>query len=189
MNKAPCPFKRLVVLLYPLPIFHQHRALAHSIIQAQTPINRTEQHSSLPYPGAIVGQNNAGYSPPAPPPATYYGPSSGRGQQQAIPYNHPIPAQHPDMLYAVPPQPQHVFLGSVSDWSRSKPVYGPPGADFDRLGNVYIPHSDGSKEWIGPYRDTWGNITKNPNQRVEEDCCYQICGINRLYNYPHFKPR
>lgn len=90
-------------------------------------------------------------------------------------YNFPPPAQHPGMLYSSPPQPQQVFLGFVTTGYTSKPVYGPPGATFDWLGNVYIERSDGTKEWVGPYRDYYGN-TKNPNQRAEEDCCYQIFG-------------
>lgn len=94
-------------------------------------------------------------------------------------YNFPPPAQHPGMLYSSPPQPQQVFLGFVTTGYTSKPVYGPPGATFDWLGNVYIEHSDGTKEWVGAYRDYNGN-TKNPNQRAEEDCCYQIIGYKPL---------
>ncbi len=86
------------------------------------------------------------------------------------------------MLYSAPPQPQQVFLGFVNTDYTSRPVYGPPGASFDRQGNLYLQHGDGSKEWIGPYRDWTGAIVKDPNQRAEEDCCYTIFGNKGSYD-------
>jgi len=99
-------------------------------------------------------------------------------------YNPPPlpPAQHPGMLYSAPSQPQQVFLGFITHGYTSKPVYGPPGAKLNWLGNVYIEHSDGSKEWIDPYYDYAGNIVKNPNQRAEEDCCYTVFGFKGSYD-------
>ena len=61
-------------------------------------------------------------------------------------------------------------------------LYGLPGASFDRQGNLYLQHGDGSKEWIGPYRDWTGAIVKDPNQRAEEDCCYTIFGNKGSYD-------
>lgn len=77
------------------------------------------------------------------------------------------------MQYSAPVPAPQVFLGFVNTVYTSKPVYGPPGANFDCYGNVYIELGDGSREWIGPYRNAVGEIVPNPNLRAEDDCC---CG-------------
>jgi len=205
-----CPYNRLVILLYPVALSIKskpERTLAHSIVQAQTSSIDNINHYTAPHTqpspafgtphqahinsgsngsgfspsaGAIIGPNTPGYVSPAPPPAAYYAPP-GYGQQQGMLYNPPPPAQHPGMLYSAPQQPQQVFLGFVTTAYTSKPVYGPPGANFDSMGNVYIEWSDGSKQWVGPYRNAAGQITQNPNQRMEEDCCYQMFGYKGSY--------
>jgi len=112
---------------------------------------------------------DAGYFSPAALPAAYCG--LAMVNNKGCSTTPSPPAQHPGMLYSAPSQPQQVFLGFVTTGHTSKPAYGPPGANFDWLGNVYIERSDGIKEWIGPYRGYYGG-TKNPNQMLEEDCCY-----------------
>ena len=145
--------------------------------------NRSNGPSSLPSAGAIVGPNTSGYFSPAPPPAAYYGPPPpGSGpqqqQQQVMFHNHPPhpPPQHPGMFDSTPsPHPPQVFLGFVNTLYTSRPIYVPPGAHFDELGNLCFEHADGSREWIGPYYDGAGRIVPNPNQRAEEGCCSAFC--------------
>lgn len=49
----------------------------------------------------------------------------------------------------------------------NKCTTAPPVTSFDLLENVYIEHSDGSTEWIGPYRDQDVKIVPNPKQRAD----------------------
>ena len=50
---------------------------------------------------------------------------------------------------------------SLASWvatNSSRPVYGPPGAQFDGLGNLYYDRGNHRKEWIAPYRDHKGEV-------------------------------
>ncbi|KAF2744015.1 hypothetical protein M011DRAFT_202281 [Sporormia fimetaria CBS 119925] len=64
-------------------------------------------------------------------------------------------------------QQQHVLLGYVNsnEGNLSRAVYGPPGAQFDTLGNVYFQRDQYTKEYVGPYKDYKGRITQPPKQR------------------------
>jgi hypothetical protein len=69
-----------------------------------------------------------------------------------------------------------IFLRSKGSWSCSAScrslvetvVYGPMGAQFDFLGNVYWDFGGGRKEYIGAYGDQHGNVREQPG---EDDCC------------------
>src|ERR1700712_3344360 len=54
----------------------------------------------------------------------------------------------------MPPANQVGLLGFVAHGKTAqKAVYGPPGASFDSIGNVYFGLGQGRKQWIGSYKD------------------------------------
>ncbi|MCJ1254024.1 hypothetical protein MMC24_001838 [Lignoscripta atroalba] len=120
-------------------------------------------------PAGTVGPYTAGYSSPTPLPGAYYGPPPGPQQQEMF-YGPPRPQQQ-GMLYGPPPQPQQVLLGFQDLGSAQRAIYGPRGATIDWLGNVYFDHGDGVKEYIGPYRDAFGNI-RDPPGTEKDDCVF-----------------
>lgn len=153
----------------------------HDINQYTSPYNQqstnsgqahiTSGNNGFNYPPFTSATNTNGYFPTAPPPAAYLSPHPIPNHPQETPYNSP-PRPPNGMFYHTPlTQPQEIFLGFIHEYSTSRPVYGPPGANFDSRGNLYFQHEDGYKEWIGPWRSREGNITKNLNQRNEEDPC------------------
>lgn len=81
-----------------------------------------------------------GYLPPHPDPATTFG----------------------------PPPAQQVLLGFVTDWDRRVAVYGPPGAQFDRLGNVYFSGRGGRKHYVGMVRGDDGKMRTAEEIRQED---------------------
>jgi len=62
-----------------------------------------------------------------------------------------------------------ILLGFYTAGSQQKAVYGPPGAQFDWIGNVYIEHEGGSKEYVTPYRGWDGKVRQPP--QPEDECC------------------
>lgn len=133
------------------------------------------------HPGTSPGAN--AYYQPDPPPSAYHqqphihpSPSSYHPPTAFSPQPHQ--QQHPGMHYAPPPPPPaQVFLGFHHRHNASVPMYGPPGAKFDWIGNVFVELPDGTKDWIGPYRNGFGYEMKNPRQRAEEDCCWTRFGM------------
>ena len=157
---------------------------------AQAYINPASNNhfNSPPLTGASIGPyTGSGYfpSPPPPhyPPGAYYNsppppPSLRQYQQQAgMLYNQPPPPlQHPGMFYGPPPPPsQPVLLGFVKKLSTDRAVYGPPGASFDWLGNVYFDDGHGRKEYVGVYRDNMGRIREPPRQHGDDEI--ECCGV------------
>ncbi len=144
-----------------------HSLTAH--VQAQSPsLDNTSQHA------------NSYFSPTPPPAAHYSHPPPAYPQQPPFHPNALPPAHQPAMQYAPPaapgPPPQ-VFLGFLHKGNTTVPMYGPPGAKFNWIGNVWVELPDGTKDWIGPWYNAFGYEMKNPRQRAEEDCCWTNFGL------------
>jgi len=72
----------------------------------------------------------------------------------------------------MPPPSQIALLGFVAHGrDAQKAVYGPPGASYDRLGNVYFDLGKGRKQWIGSYRDAQGDAKNPPKYWLDSCCC------------------
>lgn len=172
-----------------LPLSRCHIQGAHlwgtlankAFIQAQTADNMTSPQQHLANPASN------GYFYPTPPAAAYQGhlpsppPPGYPHQPPSQPPVFPNLSPHPAMHYAPHPTPaappQQVFLGFLNKNHTSVPVYGPLGAKFDWIGNVWVELPDGTKDWIGPYHNAFGYPIKNPRQRAEEDCCWVKFGM------------
>jgi hypothetical protein len=87
------------------------------------------------------------------------------------------------MTYTPQPAPW-ILLGFQSSISGAQhAVYGPPGAQFDHAGNIFIAHEGGSKEYITPFRAYNGKFRDPPTP--EEDCCgfWHWVGVGTDYHW------
>jgi hypothetical protein len=83
------------------------------------------------------------------------------------------PAGSPNSV-PMPPANQVVLLGFVAHGQNAqRAVYGPPGASYDSLGNVYFDLGKGRKQWIGSYKDASGNVKEPPKYWLDTCCCIQ----------------
>ncbi|CAF9914554.1 hypothetical protein IMSHALPRED_001941 [Imshaugia aleurites] len=135
-------------------------------------VNNTSQQTS-PRNQYPASPNTSGYFSPTPPPAAHHSHTPPTYPQQ-------LPS-HPTMHYAPPLAPPQVFLGFLNKGYASVPMYGPPGAKFDWIGNMWVELPDGTKDWIGPWRNGWGYEMKNPRQRAEEDCYFTVLGCTECH--------
>jgi hypothetical protein len=106
-----------------------------------------------------------------------------------MPFGPPHP--QPGMIYGptAPQQQPWILLGFQDTLRSQKAVYGPPGAQFDSVGNVFFVHEGGSKEYVLPYRGYDGRLRDPP--QPEDDCCgfWHWVGYRTDYHWqsPHYQ--
>lgn len=126
------------------------------------------------YPGGD-GYGHGAYALPPQPLGTYHpgGMTGFQSPPPAMSYAQPPISSH-DPPHVQYPQMQTVYLGSMRNPNHdgiTKPVYGPPGYDFDQRGNVFIEDDDGGKHYWGPYRDDQNRLAIAPEPRRRGECC------------------